>query len=45
MIFANDVDYARARVAEGWDVVAVGTEAGWLSQAAADIRKQACERA
>jgi 4-hydroxy-2-oxoheptanedioate aldolase len=45
LIFANDVDYARARVAEGWDVVAVGTEAGWLSQAAADIRKQACERA
>jgi 4-hydroxy-2-oxoheptanedioate aldolase len=41
LIFANDVDYARPRVAEGWDVVAVGTEAGWLSDAAAEIRKQA----
>ncbi len=45
LIFANDVDYARPRVAEGWDVVTVGTEAGWLSEAAAEIRKQACESA
>jgi 4-hydroxy-2-oxoheptanedioate aldolase len=35
LIFANDVDFARARIAEGWDIVAVGTDAGWFSAAAA----------
>jgi 4-hydroxy-2-oxoheptanedioate aldolase len=35
LIFANDVAFAKPRVAEGWDVVAVGTDAGWFSGAAA----------
>lgn len=35
LIFANDIDFAKPRVAEGWDVVAVGTDAGWLAGAAA----------
>jgi 4-hydroxy-2-oxoheptanedioate aldolase len=41
LIFANDVAFARPLVAAGWDVVAVGTDAGWFSQAAADVKKQA----
>jgi len=35
LIFANDVAFAKPRVVEGWDVVAVGTDAGWFSGAAA----------
>jgi 4-hydroxy-2-oxoheptanedioate aldolase len=41
LIFANDVDYAKPLVAEGWDIVAVGTDAGWFSKAAAEIRHAA----
>jgi 4-hydroxy-2-oxoheptanedioate aldolase len=41
LIFANDVAFARPLVAAGWDVVAVGTDAGWFSQAAAEVKKQA----
>ena len=41
LIFANDVDYAKPLVAEGWDVVAVGTDAGWFSKAAAETRRAA----
>ncbi len=41
LIFANDSDYAKPRVAEGWDVVAVGTDAGWFSKAAAEIKEAA----
>jgi hypothetical protein len=37
-IFANDADYAKPRVAEGWDMVAVGTDAGWFSKGAAEVR-------
>jgi 4-hydroxy-2-oxoheptanedioate aldolase len=43
-IFANDVDYARPLVAAGWDIVAVGTEADWLSKAAAEVKMQACAK-
>jgi 4-hydroxy-2-oxoheptanedioate aldolase len=35
LMFANDVDFARPRIAEGWDIVAVGTDTGWFSAAAA----------
>jgi len=38
LIFANDADFAKPRVAEGWDIVAVGTDAGWFSKAAAATR-------
>jgi 4-hydroxy-2-oxoheptanedioate aldolase len=41
LIFANDVDYAKPRVKEGWDVVAVGTDAGWFSKAAAAAKEAA----
>ena len=41
LIFANESDYAKPRVAEGWDVVAVGTDAGWFSKAAAEIKEAA----
>jgi len=42
LIFANDVDFAKPLVAEGWDVIAVGTEIGWFSKAAAEARTAAC---
>jgi 4-hydroxy-2-oxoheptanedioate aldolase len=35
LIFANDIDFAKPRVEEGWNVVAVGTDAGWFGKAAA----------
>jgi 4-hydroxy-2-oxoheptanedioate aldolase len=41
LIFANDVAFARPLVAAGWDLVAVGTDAGWFSHAAAEVKKQA----
>ena len=41
LIFANDVDFAKQRIAEGWDIVAVGTDAGWFGKAAAAIRREA----
>jgi 4-hydroxy-2-oxoheptanedioate aldolase len=41
LIFANDVDYAKPLVKEGWDVVAVGTDAGWFSKIAADMKREA----
>lgn len=40
LIFANDVAFAKPRVEEGWDVVAVGTDAGWFSSAAAATRAE-----
>jgi 4-hydroxy-2-oxoheptanedioate aldolase len=33
-IFANDADYAKSMIAKGWQVVAIGTEARWLSEGA-----------
>ena len=41
LIFANDLAYAKPLVADRWDVVAVGTDAGWFSQAAAAARREA----
>ena len=35
-IFANDPDYARDMAAMGWQVIAIGTDSGWLSAAARD---------
>ena len=40
LIFANDADFARPRVAEGWDIVAVGTDVGWFAAAAAATRAE-----
>jgi len=40
-VFANDAKYAKPRVAEGWDIVAVGTDAGWFSQAAVAVKDAA----
>jgi 4-hydroxy-2-oxoheptanedioate aldolase len=33
-IFANDSDYARDMASMGWQVIAIGTDGGWLSSAA-----------
>jgi 4-hydroxy-2-oxoheptanedioate aldolase len=41
LIFANDIDFAKPRVEEGWDVVAVGTDAGWFGKAAAATLREA----
>lgn len=41
LIFANDVEYAKPLVKAGWDVVAVGTDAGWFAKAAAEARRAA----
>ena len=41
LVFANDVIYAKPLVAAGWNVVAVGTDAGWFSKAAADMKREA----
>ena len=45
LIFANDVDYAKPLIAGGWNVVAVGTDAGWFSKAAADVKREANAKA
>jgi 4-hydroxy-2-oxoheptanedioate aldolase len=34
LIFCNDIDFAKPRIVEGWDLVAVGTDTGWLQGAA-----------
>jgi 4-hydroxy-2-oxoheptanedioate aldolase len=39
-IFANDAQYAKPLIAAGWDVVAIGTDAGWFSAAASSTIKQ-----
>jgi 4-hydroxy-2-oxoheptanedioate aldolase len=41
LIFANDTEYAKPLVKDGWDVVAVGTDAGWFAKAAAEARREA----
>lgn len=33
-VFANDPDYARDMAGMGWQVIAIGTDGGWLSSAA-----------
>jgi len=43
LIFANDVDYAKPLVAAGWNVVAVGSDAGWFSKTAADVKREVTE--
>ena len=41
-IFANDVEYAKPLIQARWDMIAIGTDAGWFSasatKAAADLR-------
>jgi 4-hydroxy-2-oxoheptanedioate aldolase len=39
-IFANDADYARPLIVDGWDVVAIGTDAGWFWAAATSMAEQ-----
>jgi len=39
LIFCNDVAFAKERIKEGWDVVSVGTDMGWLADNAASTRK------
>lgn len=41
LIFANDLAFAKPRLAEGWSIVAIGTDAGWFASAAAEIRRAA----
>jgi 4-hydroxy-2-oxoheptanedioate aldolase len=41
LIFANDAPFAKPLIEAGWDVVAVGTDAGWFAKAAADTRQEA----
>lgn len=33
-IFANDADYARLMIGDDWQVISIGTDAGWLASAA-----------
>jgi 4-hydroxy-2-oxoheptanedioate aldolase len=35
LIFCNDTEFAKPRIKEGWDVVAIGTDTGWLTAGAA----------
>ncbi|MBM3544477.1 MAG: 2,4-dihydroxyhept-2-ene-1,7-dioic acid aldolase [Alphaproteobacteria bacterium] len=41
LIYANDIDYAKPLVTEGWDIVAVGTDATWFSRVAAETLRDA----
>jgi hypothetical protein len=41
LIFANDAAFAKQLVADRWHVVAVGTDAGWFSQAAVAVKAAA----
>ncbi len=38
-IFANDADYAKSMIGKGWQVIAIGSEARWLSEAAKAARR------
>lgn len=40
LIFANDVAFAKPRIEEGWDIVAVGTDMGWFEGAATATRAE-----
>ena len=42
-VFANDATYARPLIEAGWDMVAIGTDSGWFTAAAADRLKQLAE--
>jgi 4-hydroxy-2-oxoheptanedioate aldolase len=44
-IFANDADYAKPLIAAGWDVLAIGTDSGWFSAAAASALRELTELA
>jgi hypothetical protein len=39
-VFASDGDYAKPLINAGWDVLAVGTIAGWFSTVASDVRRR-----
>jgi 4-hydroxy-2-oxoheptanedioate aldolase len=38
-IFANDIAYATRLIKAGWNLIAIGTDVGWFSAAAADAFK------
>jgi 4-hydroxy-2-oxoheptanedioate aldolase len=39
-VFANDIEYAKPLIESGWDMIAVGTDVGWFSSVAAEVRKK-----
>lgn len=39
MIFANDADYAKPLLAQGWQIVAIANDVRWIGAAAAAARK------
>jgi 4-hydroxy-2-oxoheptanedioate aldolase len=43
--FANDAEYAKPMIAAGWDVVAIGTDSGWFSAAAANALRELAQLA
>jgi len=36
-IFANDSEYAEPLLGAGWDMIAIGTDAGWFSRGLAEV--------
>jgi 4-hydroxy-2-oxoheptanedioate aldolase len=38
-VFANDADYAMAMLEKGWQIVAIGTDARWITTAAREARR------
>jgi 4-hydroxy-2-oxoheptanedioate aldolase len=43
LIFANDMAFAKPAIAAGWNVVSIGSDASWLADSAAKIRREASE--
>jgi 4-hydroxy-2-oxoheptanedioate aldolase len=39
MIFANDADYAKPLIAQGWEIVAIANDVRWIAAAAAEAKK------
>jgi 4-hydroxy-2-oxoheptanedioate aldolase len=39
-VFANDADYAKPLIKAGWNMIAIGTDAGWFAQAATQTLRQ-----
>jgi 4-hydroxy-2-oxoheptanedioate aldolase len=39
-VFANDIEYAKPLIESGWDMIAVGTDVGWFSSVATEVRNK-----
>lgn len=39
-VFANDIEYAKPLIKDGWDMIAIGTDTSWFFAAAAGILNQ-----